>query len=218
MADNMLARWAGIWPPPTRKTQDTNRVFRQLIERMEQDEYRIWAHSHYKPYDPIDPSWHPVVQEECAKINASRDEYRLWAFHNYLAYDPVDPSWHPIIKEECARITANADAFTASASQNMTPNITPISTLHHRTWGKLMMVNMSRGVMELVAPTIEKAEDFLSHAGLQPRGDRWYGDGKIGEVIPSGEWWVGRMWYPWERSRWEGIHRQNEMELIGKTV
>ena len=32
--------------------------------------FRQWARENYRPYDPIDGVWHPVVQDECVKINA----------------------------------------------------------------------------------------------------------------------------------------------------
>lgn len=42
--------------------------FRQLSSEEEQ-EFRQWAHDTYKPHTEISPAWHPVIQEECVKIN-----------------------------------------------------------------------------------------------------------------------------------------------------
>jgi hypothetical protein len=42
--------------------------FRHLSPEEEQ-EFRQWAHDAYKPHTEISPAWHPVIQEECAKIN-----------------------------------------------------------------------------------------------------------------------------------------------------
>ena len=32
-------------------------------------EYRQWARDNYEPLSPIEGIWHPIVQEECTKIN-----------------------------------------------------------------------------------------------------------------------------------------------------
>ena len=44
------------------------KLFRDLSEQ-EEVEYRRWARENYKPFEPISGVWHPVVQEECTKIN-----------------------------------------------------------------------------------------------------------------------------------------------------
>ena len=43
-------------------------MFKQLGD--EEEEYRQWARDNYKPLDPMKGSWHPVIQDECAKMNA----------------------------------------------------------------------------------------------------------------------------------------------------
>lgn len=35
----------------------------------EETEFRQWAHDNYKAFDPIPGIWHPIVVQECAKIN-----------------------------------------------------------------------------------------------------------------------------------------------------
>ena len=35
----------------------------------QQIEYRQWARDNYVPFSPIDGTWHPEVQFECAFIN-----------------------------------------------------------------------------------------------------------------------------------------------------
>ena len=35
----------------------------------EEEVYRQWARDNYKPMEPINGVWHPVVQEECVHIN-----------------------------------------------------------------------------------------------------------------------------------------------------
>lgn len=35
----------------------------------EEQEFRLWAQDNYIPLSPIPGIWHPVIQDECAKIN-----------------------------------------------------------------------------------------------------------------------------------------------------
>jgi hypothetical protein len=46
-------------------------LFKSLTDE-EEKEYREWARSNYKKFDPIKGVWHPVVQEECTKINEEK--------------------------------------------------------------------------------------------------------------------------------------------------
>jgi len=39
------------------------------LTRAEQEEFRAWARLHFAPGDEIRRIWHPIVQEECARIN-----------------------------------------------------------------------------------------------------------------------------------------------------
>lgn len=41
----------------------------------EKARFRAWARENYKPFTEISGVWHPVVQEECAKINAEKATY-----------------------------------------------------------------------------------------------------------------------------------------------
>ncbi len=43
-------------------------MFRELTEQ-EQTEFRAWAVVNYEPGAEISEVWHPVVQEECVRIN-----------------------------------------------------------------------------------------------------------------------------------------------------
>lgn len=45
----------------------SNVLFREL-DPVEQEQFREWARENYKPGEEINPVWHPVVQEECSKI------------------------------------------------------------------------------------------------------------------------------------------------------
>ena len=42
--------------------------YRQLDEK-EEKEFRQWARNNYTPGGPIYSLWHPVVRDECDKIN-----------------------------------------------------------------------------------------------------------------------------------------------------
>jgi hypothetical protein len=44
-------------------------LFRQLTPQ-EEAEFRQWARDNYAPFSEISGVWHPVVQDECARINA----------------------------------------------------------------------------------------------------------------------------------------------------
>jgi hypothetical protein len=43
-------------------------LFRELSEE-EKEDFRKWARENYIPFSPIQGIWHPVVQEECTRIN-----------------------------------------------------------------------------------------------------------------------------------------------------
>jgi hypothetical protein len=44
-------------------------IFRELKEG-EEKEFRDWARKNYTKYSEIKGIWHPVVQDECVKINS----------------------------------------------------------------------------------------------------------------------------------------------------
>lgn len=44
-------------------------LFRQLSAE-EEASFRQWARDNYQPLTEISGVWHPVVQDECVKINA----------------------------------------------------------------------------------------------------------------------------------------------------
>jgi hypothetical protein len=46
------------------------KLFKDLTDK-EVAEFKDWARKQYKPFTEIKGIWHPVIQEECAKINAS---------------------------------------------------------------------------------------------------------------------------------------------------
>ena len=48
------------------------KLFRKL-EPHEEEKFRQWARDNYVPFEPISGVWHPVVQDECRKINEHSD-------------------------------------------------------------------------------------------------------------------------------------------------
>jgi hypothetical protein len=48
------------------------KLFRDLTEP-EEAEFRQWARDNYKAFEPIDGTWHTVIQDECVKINAAKE-------------------------------------------------------------------------------------------------------------------------------------------------
>jgi hypothetical protein len=48
------------------------KLFKDLTET-EEAEFRAWARANYTPYSDISGVWHPVVQDECRKINAMQE-------------------------------------------------------------------------------------------------------------------------------------------------
>ena len=49
-------------------------MFRKLRAE-EEKSFREWARSNYIPFSPIEGIWHPVVQEECVKINKEKSAF-----------------------------------------------------------------------------------------------------------------------------------------------
>ena len=41
----------------------------KILSNEEQKEYRKWARENYTVYEPIKGLWHPIVQDECVKMN-----------------------------------------------------------------------------------------------------------------------------------------------------
>lgn len=51
-------------------------MFKKLT-REEEAKYRKWARELYKSGEPINAIWHPVVKDECNKINLESGAYKL---------------------------------------------------------------------------------------------------------------------------------------------
>jgi hypothetical protein len=67
-----------------------NPLFRKLSSE-EEAEFKKWAKDNYKPLQPIEGIWHPIVQEECAKINKGNQALR--------ESGPIGPILHDMVKE-----------------------------------------------------------------------------------------------------------------------
>lgn len=48
-------------------------MFRSLSSEEEQ-QFRAWARENFKPWSKINEVWHPVVRDECEKINAEKTQ------------------------------------------------------------------------------------------------------------------------------------------------
>jgi len=48
--------------------------FKQLSSE-EESEFRKWARDNYKPFSDISGVWHPVVQDECKKMNEEQSVF-----------------------------------------------------------------------------------------------------------------------------------------------
>jgi hypothetical protein len=46
------------------------KLFRELTPD-EEKEFRQWARDNYVPFEPINGTWHPVVQDECVRLNSA---------------------------------------------------------------------------------------------------------------------------------------------------
>jgi len=57
----------------TYKMEEKMKIFRDLTKE-EEGLFRHWARENYKPLSPINGIWHPVVQDECRKINEEGDQ------------------------------------------------------------------------------------------------------------------------------------------------
>ena len=50
-------------------------IFRSL-EPAEESGFRAWAHANWQPGQFINPLWHPVVRDECARMEAEAQARR----------------------------------------------------------------------------------------------------------------------------------------------
>ena len=44
-------------------------MFQSIQDEKEIQEYRKWARDNYKPLSDIKGIWHPIIQDECMKMN-----------------------------------------------------------------------------------------------------------------------------------------------------
>jgi hypothetical protein len=71
---------ASTIPPACREKpealfQERNQVMKLFrdLSPAEETEFRQWARDNYKPTHTIEGVWHPVVQDECRKMNEEAD-------------------------------------------------------------------------------------------------------------------------------------------------
>ena len=54
-------------------TLSEEEIFRKL-DAEEEEEFREHTRKTYVPHSPINPVWHPVVRDECHKINGEANQ------------------------------------------------------------------------------------------------------------------------------------------------
>jgi hypothetical protein len=106
-------------------------LFKELSEQ-EQSEYRDWARRNYEPFSEINGTWHPVVQQECVKINqekgmeqspvnkqdliVSNDEFlqyiKVQRGGRFNMFDPRARQHTSLTKEQWIHIMENYDYLT----------------------------------------------------------------------------------------------------------
>jgi hypothetical protein len=64
------------------------RLFKNLTPD-EEAEFRQWARANYKPFAQINGVWHPVVQDECTKMNVEA-ELDLAGWKDGYSHDKTD--------------------------------------------------------------------------------------------------------------------------------
>ena len=64
-------------------------MFFKSLSSEEEQEFRQWARDNYKVGEAISGVWHPVVQDECVKINTENSSLSLPAvFHTCETFNP----------------------------------------------------------------------------------------------------------------------------------
>jgi len=51
----------------------------RVLSDEEEAKFKVWPRENFKPGDIINPTWHPVVQQECQNINEENGGCRLCA-------------------------------------------------------------------------------------------------------------------------------------------
>jgi hypothetical protein len=48
------------------------KLFRELTPE-EEEQFRKWARLNYEPFETISGVWHPVIQDECRRMNSEQN-------------------------------------------------------------------------------------------------------------------------------------------------
>lgn len=81
----------------SRNDAAANIMFKHLSPKQEQT-YRKWAREHYHAGEPVNEVWHPVVRDECAKINTESQGPTLT-----VLYNEVERPLSQALQPECSR-------------------------------------------------------------------------------------------------------------------
>jgi hypothetical protein len=75
-------------------------LFKDIPEE-EEGEWRQWAWDNYEPFEPINGTWHPIVQLECTKINALYINFEKGAEdgEEVISSDSMTPEEEPKLED-----------------------------------------------------------------------------------------------------------------------
>ncbi len=48
--------------------------FFRTLDDKEAEEFRAWTRANYQPFGMVNPAWHPIVRDECRKIDSEELE------------------------------------------------------------------------------------------------------------------------------------------------
>jgi hypothetical protein len=61
-----------VFVPTYFKEQEAEELLYRRLNVQEEKDFRQWARDNYVPHGPIENLWHPVIKEECDKINQEK--------------------------------------------------------------------------------------------------------------------------------------------------
>jgi hypothetical protein len=63
-------------------------IWRELSKKEEQ-EYRQWAKTNYVPFSELNPLWHPVILDECIKMNENAMDPQTFMLNIIDRFSPI---------------------------------------------------------------------------------------------------------------------------------
>lgn len=99
-------------------------MFANSLTIHEKLQMRQWARDNYKPFSPIDGTWHPIVQDECVQINRDasghKDSLQVQVLQALLIrwHEPTDKKPSRYSVKTAASTKFYHKQFALSAEQN----------------------------------------------------------------------------------------------------